>query len=32
MTNNNEVDDVERWLMHPDTTLEEIEEIANGND
>lgn len=29
---NNEVDEVEAWLMSPDTTLEEIMEIANGEE
>ena len=32
MTKNNEVDDVERWLLSPDTTFEEVNKIANGND
>lgn len=28
----NEVDDIELWLMDPDTTLEDINKIANGDD
>lgn len=28
----NEVDDTERWLLDLNTTLEEVERIANGND
>lgn len=30
MTKHNEVDDIELWLLHPDTTFEEIDRIANG--
>lgn len=26
----NEVDNIELWLMDPDTTLEDIDEVANG--
>lgn len=29
---NNEIDEVEDWLMSPDTTLEELNEIANSED
>ena len=29
---NNEVDEVERWLLDPETTLEDLERIANGED
>jgi hypothetical protein len=32
MTNNNDVDNVELWLMDPNTTFEEIDSIANGDD
>lgn len=28
----NDVDDVERWLMSPDTTIEDLERIANADE
>lgn len=28
----NEIDSVERWLLDPETTLEDIERIANGDE
>lgn len=28
----NEIDDIERWLLDPATTLEDLERIANSED
>ena len=28
----NEIDDVERWLLDPTTTLEDIERVANSDE